>query len=295
MHASPSRVHVNIDDSRSAAAQPSTCYPDIAFAVDDFSDAFQSLVLSDPDDCYCVLLHADVRASWRPFEAAAVATHGGEGAATGGGSGSSIADAVQLEAADLAGLRLGDEPVGNSGSHGNQHWQRQQQRLRDACPEREVQVFSGYVSHSQLAEAMANGRSGGPEALRRLLGEPARKEVSRVLMRGPGGLGGADVAVTCLGPAASRGSHLGTSTSAASIGNEGGGYNGGQRPIVQGQRSPLPRLVQDLARGLAGVARKAAAVAAGEPPPLQPQQLSCALMTLLVPVEVLAAAILGAV
>ena len=66
MFASPSRVPVNLDASRaSAAAAPSPCYPDIAFAVADFEDAFESLLLSGPGDCYVVLLHADAARSWR--------------------------------------------------------------------------------------------------------------------------------------------------------------------------------------------------------------------------------------
>ncbi|KAI8550110.1 hypothetical protein RHMOL_Rhmol06G0078900 [Rhododendron molle] len=34
-------------------------YPDICFAVDDFDSTFDALVLTDPDHCYCVLLNAD--------------------------------------------------------------------------------------------------------------------------------------------------------------------------------------------------------------------------------------------
>ena len=44
VHASPSRVPVNLDNSRSEAGRPQASYPDISFAVDTCDDAFQSQV-----------------------------------------------------------------------------------------------------------------------------------------------------------------------------------------------------------------------------------------------------------
>ena len=44
VHPSPSRVPVNLDESRAPSSRPSIAYPDICFAVDNFSDALQSLV-----------------------------------------------------------------------------------------------------------------------------------------------------------------------------------------------------------------------------------------------------------
>ena len=44
VYASPSRVAVNLDNkSKGTEEQPLTAYPDICFAVDNFSDAFKSL------------------------------------------------------------------------------------------------------------------------------------------------------------------------------------------------------------------------------------------------------------
>jgi hypothetical protein len=56
--ASPTVTAVNLDSSRADAAQPVACYPDACFSVDNFDAAFEDLALSDPDHCYCVVLHA---------------------------------------------------------------------------------------------------------------------------------------------------------------------------------------------------------------------------------------------
>jgi hypothetical protein len=50
VYASPTRVHLSLDSSRGPSHDPAPCYPDVAFAVEDFDHAFSSLVrCSDPD------------------------------------------------------------------------------------------------------------------------------------------------------------------------------------------------------------------------------------------------------
>ncbi|WIA11975.1 hypothetical protein OEZ85_012057 [Tetradesmus obliquus] len=58
VYASTTVTAVNLDSSRAEASNPQPCYPDICFAVDNFDNAFQELVLEDADKCYCVVLHA---------------------------------------------------------------------------------------------------------------------------------------------------------------------------------------------------------------------------------------------
>ncbi|XP_042012050.1 uncharacterized protein LOC121760456 [Salvia splendens] len=48
--------HKNLVVKTEVETTPS--YPDICFAVDDFDSTFDSVVLTDPDHCYCVLLNA---------------------------------------------------------------------------------------------------------------------------------------------------------------------------------------------------------------------------------------------
>ncbi|KAF6250398.1 hypothetical protein COO60DRAFT_1647137 [Scenedesmus sp. NREL 46B-D3] len=58
VYASTTVTAVNLDSSRAEASNPQPCYPDICFAVDNFDNAFEDLVLEDADKCYCVVLHA---------------------------------------------------------------------------------------------------------------------------------------------------------------------------------------------------------------------------------------------
>lgn len=44
VHASPSKVPVNVDDSKVHDAEPELSYPDICFAVDDFTTTFDGMV-----------------------------------------------------------------------------------------------------------------------------------------------------------------------------------------------------------------------------------------------------------
>lgn len=58
VYASPTRVDVNLDSSRTGSAEPDVTYPHICFAVDNFDSAFDSLVLRGDDHCYSVCLWA---------------------------------------------------------------------------------------------------------------------------------------------------------------------------------------------------------------------------------------------
>ncbi|XP_057532479.1 uncharacterized protein LOC130810432 [Amaranthus tricolor] len=62
VYASPSRVNFHLDSKKDAETVPA--YPDICFAIDDFDSTFDTVVLSDADHCYCVVLNAHAGAAF---------------------------------------------------------------------------------------------------------------------------------------------------------------------------------------------------------------------------------------
>eukprot|EP00897_Mesotaenium_endlicherianum_P005778 jgi/Mesen1/5228/ME000026S04531 len=64
VYASPSRARIDMDVSKARETVPA--YPDICFAIDDYDDSFDAVVLSDPDHCFCVLLNAHGGAAFPP-------------------------------------------------------------------------------------------------------------------------------------------------------------------------------------------------------------------------------------
>ncbi|KAL4422889.1 hypothetical protein ABPG75_009086 [Micractinium tetrahymenae] len=314
VHASPSHVPVNLDHSRSEAGTPQASYPEICFAVDSCDDAFQSQVLRHPGDCYCVLLHADVAHSWSLPAARAAAAP-----AAGGGSEAADAAAAGVEAlAQAEGQRSGrhssrDGGGGSRRSTGSAQSTGSQQPSPHAGKHLAAVMFSGYVSHAQLTSALGGQLAGDP--LRQVLraaaaaargqpaggqggGEQAPLATCRVSMRGPGGQGAADVAVSSYPPTPAAEGGGASSGDASSV-------SGGTAPGRAGAAPPQPgrpnffERASLLARGMAAAAKQAAAGpkagaggAAGVP--LEQLQLRCALMALQVPVDALALAILAA-
>ncbi|KAL9225655.1 hypothetical protein vseg_001552 [Gypsophila vaccaria] len=62
VYASPSRVNFHLDARKATQTVPA--YPDICFAIDDFDSTFETVVLSDTDHCYCVVLNAHAGAAF---------------------------------------------------------------------------------------------------------------------------------------------------------------------------------------------------------------------------------------
>ncbi|KAK9832071.1 hypothetical protein WJX81_004065 [Elliptochloris bilobata] len=188
VYASPMRVQVNVEGGRSKSEQPLPAYPDLCFTVDNFEDAFRSLVLTEPGWCYAVFLSA------------------ADGAAS-------------------------------------------------------VQLFAGFVSYEML-DAVVVGGAGG-----RMRRDAAMAGAHWVKMKGPGGQGHADVAVTCLVP-------------------RDDGHLAPQRPKQPAGAGTGALLTQTL--------RLASSVAEGfvlgsRRRPAPPLQMRCALMGLSLPVDLLAA------
>lgn len=145
VYASPSRVNFQLDFKKAVETVPA--YPNICFAIDDFDDNFDAVVLSDTDHCYCVLLNA----------------HGG---------------AAFPE----------DFSIGETYSHGSPN---DSNSDKDILPK--VTLFSGFVCYQMVRDAYEAGRSIFGNILS--LGNASSK-ADRLYMRGPGGHGEVEVAVS---------------------------------------------------------------------------------------------------
>mmetsp|Transcript_6767 Transcript_6767/g.17243 ORF Transcript_6767/g.17243 Transcript_6767/m.17243 type:complete len:453 (-) Transcript_6767:725-2083(-) len=131
-------------------------YPEIFFAVDDFEEAFDEVVVRDDQHCLCVLLYAT--------------------------DGPSFASSVQGAASS----------DGEGKGEGKQESQK-----------RRVPLFSGYVPYDQLADAVRHQHnrylSASLGSFGSLFGDKKQHLKSeKIFMRGPGGIGHAEVAVTTL-------------------------------------------------------------------------------------------------
>lgn len=144
VYASPSRVNFQLDHKKAVETLPA--YPNICFAVDDFDDTFDAVVLSETDHCFCVLLNA----------------HGGA--------------AFPAEHDD-------------SDTHGSQNMDSDSDRGKIS----KLTLFSGFVSYPMVREAFDAGRSRFGSLLS--IGHVSSK-ADRLYMRGPGGRGEVEVAVS---------------------------------------------------------------------------------------------------
>lgn len=174
VYASTTKSQLNLKNKKGNDANPTLTYPDISFAVENFEEAFESLLLTEPHQCYLVLLTATAGMTFRgkqsPFQAAASEENHQASALA--------ADEQTLE--------------GSSGKGAIKD------KSRSSSKPRRLAVFSGFVSYDQLEQKLLGDQKKNPRWLHRNVEGP-----HPVRMRGPGGLGFADVAVTCLPQAAS--------------------------------------------------------------------------------------------
>ncbi|XP_047955791.1 uncharacterized protein KIAA0930 homolog isoform X1 [Salvia hispanica] len=147
VYASPSRINFHLDSRKEVETTPA--YPDICFAVDDFDSTFDSVVLTDPDHCYCVLLNAHDGAAF-PIE----------------------------RKTEQANSEVSSPE--NVTSHGK-------------TKNSKITLFSGFVSYQMVREAYDAGRSGFGSLLS--LGHSSAR-TDRIFMKGPGGRGEVEVAVS---------------------------------------------------------------------------------------------------
>lgn len=146
VYASPSRVDFHLDHKKAVETLPA--YPNICFAVDDFDDTFDAVVLSETDHCYCVLLNG----------------HGGA---------AFPAEKDELDCNSSGPLRLENDS----------------ERAKSS----KLTLFSGFVSYQMVREAYDAGKSRFGSLLS--IGHVQTK-TDRLYMRGPGGRGEVEVAVS---------------------------------------------------------------------------------------------------
>ncbi|XP_028549286.1 uncharacterized protein KIAA0930 homolog isoform X1 [Dendrobium catenatum] len=145
VYASPSRVNFQLGFKKAVETLPA--YPNICFAIDDFDDTFDAVVLSESDHCYCVLLNA----------------HGG----------AAFPD--------------------NSSVHETNSYCSPKDCNSDKGMLPKLTLFSGFVSYQMVLEAYEAGRTSFGSILS--LGSASSK-TDRLYMRGPGGRGEVEVAVS---------------------------------------------------------------------------------------------------
>ncbi|XP_078430499.1 CW7 isoform X1 [Wolffia australiana] len=137
VYASPSRVNFQVDFRKVSETTPA--YPNICFAIEDFDDTFDSVVLSESDHCYCVLLNADGGAAFPSKET----------------------------------------PEGDDGS--------------GSVKNMKLTLFSGFVSYQMVRDAYEAGK---PRFGNLLSLGSYQGRTDRLFMRGPGGQGEVEVAVS---------------------------------------------------------------------------------------------------
>ncbi|KAK9166035.1 hypothetical protein Scep_001226 [Stephania cephalantha] len=174
-------------------------YPDICFAVDDFDSTFGAVVLTETDQCYCVLLNA----------------HDGAGFPSENGS-STSSSTVSSHAANDS----------NSGMPNSS----------------KLTVFSGFVSYQMVREAYDAGKSRFGSLLS---ASHSSGKTDRLYMKGPGGRGEVEVAVSGV-------AEMNIYLSLADV---------DQSQQVSDPPSPLHISRRGLGIGLGTIVRKAASVA----------------------------------
>ncbi|XP_062163910.1 uncharacterized protein LOC133870724 [Alnus glutinosa] len=158
VYASPSRVNFHLDSKKEVETTPA--YPDICFAVDDFDSTFDAVVLTETDHCYCVLLNANDGAAF-PSD---TANHG-------------VASCSEKEPQDCSSSNYSSLRI-NTNS--------------EKAKSTKLTLFSGFVNYQMVRDAYDAGKSGFGSLLS--LGHSGKTD--RLYMKGPGGRGEVEVAVS---------------------------------------------------------------------------------------------------
>lgn len=148
VYASPSRVNFQLDSKKEVETVPA--YPDICFAVDDFDSTFDGVVMTETDQCYCVILNA----------------HDG------------AAFPTDKEAPKCGFSKTSDLTVDTDF-----------ERLKTS----KLTLFSGFVSYQMVREAYDAGKSRFGSLLS---SGHFTSKTDRLYMKGPGGRGEVEVAVS---------------------------------------------------------------------------------------------------
>ena len=158
-----SHTHISINLNEDKGAEPEMAYPQIYFSIDDFENAFEDLVVQDEDHCMCVLLYArdGPTFKWKGG--------GKEQKKKKNGEDDDNQDDIAKEAAFMS-------------------------------KSKKVSLFSGYVPYSQLFKVVSKQSRGSHMSgfLGMSSSNQHNEQPEKLVMRGPGGKGMAEVAVTLL-------------------------------------------------------------------------------------------------
>ncbi|KAL8141071.1 hypothetical protein V2J09_007092 [Rumex salicifolius] len=218
VYASASRINFHLDAKKEA--ETVAAYPDICFAVDDFDSTFDTVVLSDIDHCYCVLLNA----------------HDGA--------------AFPCENLDQGCSSDTTVPV---------------ERVPEKIDRNKVTIFSGFVSYLMVRDAYDAGRS----RLGSLLSFSHHSgKTDRLYMKGPGGRGEVEVAVS-------------------GVEDQSQQMNGPSSPVVSQKGFGIATIVRRAASAASVAAKQAyaAAAAASRNSDEDMLPLKCCLMSVSLPWE----------
>ncbi|KAK9097131.1 hypothetical protein Sjap_022628 [Stephania japonica] len=144
-------------------------YPDICFAVDDFDSTFGAVVLTETDQCYCVLLNAH------------------DGAAFPSENGSSTSSSTTSSHV------TNDSDSGKPNSSKFAFMLSSQYLFALFVLWLQLTVFSGFVSYQMVREAYDAGKSRFGSLLS---ASHSSGKTDRLYMKGPGGRGEVEVAVS---------------------------------------------------------------------------------------------------
>ncbi|KAK7271424.1 hypothetical protein RJT34_27309 [Clitoria ternatea] len=148
VYASPSRVNFQLDSKKEVETTPA--YPDICFAIDDFDSTFDTVVLTEKDHCYCVVLNAHDGAAF-PCEKVS----------------------NDCSTSENSSVRVCSSSA----------------KKKDT----KLTLFSGFVSYQMVRDAYDAGKSRFGSLLS--VGHSPGK-TDRIYMKGPGGRGEVEVAVS---------------------------------------------------------------------------------------------------
>ena len=165
--ASHTHISINLTQTK-CSLSPELAYPQVYFSIDDFEDAFEDLIVEDEDHCLCVLLYARDGPTFKWKGSAAMRNKDGDGPGRAAQAGKA------------------ESKAGRSNNLGQNT---------------KVSLFSGYVPYSHLWKAVRRQARGNNVG--NFLGFSNGNQVSneqpeKLVMRGPGGKGHAEVAVTLL-------------------------------------------------------------------------------------------------
>ncbi|GLC33186.1 hypothetical protein PLESTB_000361500 [Pleodorina starrii] len=212
--ASPMAADVNLEEAKSGRP-PTACYPDVCFAVDNYEDAFQDVILSLREDCYCVMLHV--------HSSTASSTSDNDSGSAASAGDSKFPGPEQPEESDSSSHKRASP----SAPVQAQPPQQQPQQLQQPAEKRAV-LFSAYVTREQVAAYLAQRAAEAPKPslLNRLLGGPrpgdgaaGKPRRDKVVMIGPGAVGRAEVLAAAADTAPAGG--LSSGGAAGAAGGEG--------------------------------------------------------------------------